>query len=402
MVMKTVTMASLKAKGEVPKSPDKIHQDNIGKGNYNRWNALRDHPRQRLLSEGKRPLPNDGLEDTPSKAPRLDEAVLEQLSKSEDNIRNIKKVMEESRKAGENTYTATDGGMGTAFHKLWEAVNGLVLNQENITSMVSDQVKYTDKVSKEQKKVSSQVTEVKNQVLDYAGAANRGNVQSTKPTKSPPSEEDRNKKRVRQAINKAEKATLLFGLDLGDVPTMNKETLARKVTINLHKRGKIGGKDAGYTEKQVESMTDDMLSCAGLDFLGNSTKKYENRYDDENSGKFCSLPVKMIFKGKKDRIQAEQHLRKLCKIKVSTPYPKKLRIMMADLVKEAKAKRNGCFILTKVSTDNLTISAHASVDGKWEDLNLYKDIPLNILDRYETQEADADMEMEGENHDSAL
>jgi hypothetical protein len=76
--------------------------------------------------------------------------------------------------------------------------------------------------------------------------------------------------------------------------------------------------------------------------------------------------------------------------------------MMADLVKEAKAKRNGCFILTKVSTDNLTISAHASVDGKWEDLNLYKDIPLNILDRYETQEADADMEMEGESHDSAL
>ncbi len=46
--------------------------------------------------------------------------------------------------------------------------------------------------------------------------------------KSPPSEADTDKsrKRIMQANNKAEKSTLLFGVDMGEVPTINKEMLA--------------------------------------------------------------------------------------------------------------------------------------------------------------------------------
>jgi len=265
-----------------------------------------------------------------------------------------------------------------------------------------DSRKLTNQVSIDQMKVNEKVNKVVSNVMSYADSAKTGpqNQQGKRYQKPPPSEEDRNKKRIRQAINKAEKATLLFGLDMGDVPTMNKDTLARKVTIDLHKKAKVGASGAGYKEKQVETMTDDMLTCAGLDFLGSTTQKYDNRHnkEDPNIGKFCTMPVKMIFKGKQERIQAETHLRKICKVKCSTPYPKKLRTMISELITEAKKKRPDNFILIKVNSDTLTIRAIASVNNKWEDLSLVKDIPLNILDRYEIEEADSDMEEETETH----
>jgi len=36
-----------------------------------------------------------------------------------------------------------------------------------------------------------------------------------------------------QANNKAEKSTLLFGVDMGEVLTINKEMLARKLTLDI-------------------------------------------------------------------------------------------------------------------------------------------------------------------------
>jgi hypothetical protein len=212
----------------------------------------------------------------------------------------------------------------------------------------------------------------------------------------PPTEEDRNKKRIRQAINKAEKSSVLFGMDMGEMPTINKETLARKLTIDLHRKAKAGAEDNDYTVKQVEEMTDDLLTCASLDFMGSGTKLYKNRFNDkdENNGKFCTIPVKMMFKDKKERILAEQHLRKVCSVKCSTPYPKGIRTLIAGLINDAKKMKPGRFILAKVNAENLSISALASEDNKWVDLGLTKAIPLNILDRFEQMEADSDMEAE--------
>ncbi len=59
--------------------------------------------------------------------------------------------------------------------------------------------------------------------------------------KSPPSEADvdKSRKRIMQANNKAEKSTLLFGVDIGEVPTINKEMLARKLTLDILYRPRL-------------------------------------------------------------------------------------------------------------------------------------------------------------------
>jgi hypothetical protein len=50
-------------------------------------------------------------------------------------------------------------------------------------------------------------------------------------------------------------------------------------------------------------MTDDMLTCTYLDFLGIGTKLYMNKFNniDVNNGKFCTIPVKMMFKDRRNR-----------------------------------------------------------------------------------------------------
>jgi hypothetical protein len=70
-MVKTITMAELRKLK--PPSPEKQHRDNVGRGNFNRWNPLSDNYRRPSVS-GKRQLdlsaspPPDG----PAKAPRLD------------------------------------------------------------------------------------------------------------------------------------------------------------------------------------------------------------------------------------------------------------------------------------------------------------------------------------------
>jgi hypothetical protein len=395
MIVKPITMAEMRKTGAIPKSPTQAHQERVGKGNYNRFKHLMDK-RDRSQSEGKRQRGNsDDVFETSNKTPRLDEELLvSQVAKAEHELKVAKSAMDECMKVADGCYSANDGQMGTAFYKLTEVVKHLITNQEWITSAVVDSRKLADQVSKEQVKVNKVV----DNVMNYAGAAQgRGNdSQAKKVSKPPPSEEDRSRRRIRQAINKAEKSSVLFGIDMGDVPTINKETLARKLTIDLHKKAKKGAPESKYSEKQVEEMTDDLLTCASLDFLGSGTKIYKNKYNDKdtNNGKFCTMPVKMMFKDKKERILAEQHLRKVCSVKCSTPYPKGLRTLISSLIEEAKRVKQGHFILAKVNVEKLTVSALASENNSWTDLNITRDIPLNILDRFETMEADSDMEAE--------
>jgi hypothetical protein len=399
VVIKPVTMAEMRKTGAIPKSPTQTHQERVGKGNYNRFKHLMDK-RDRSQSEGKRQRGNsdDVFETNSNKAPRLDEELLvSQMASAEHELKAAKAAMDDCMKIADGCYSANDGQMGTAFYKLTEVVKHLITNQEWITSTVVDSRKLANQVSKDQEKVTSKVNKVVDNVMSYAGAAHGLAAGSSgKVSKPPPSEEDKSKKRIRQAISKAEKSSLLFGMDLGEVPTINKETLARKLTIDLHRKAKKGAGEANYTEKQVEEMTDDMLTCASLDFLGSGTKLYANKFNDKdpNIGKFCTMPVKMMFKDKKERILAEQHLRKVCSVKCSTPYPKGLRTLISGLISDAKKVRPGHFILAKVNSETLTVSAQASENNRWVDLNISKPIPLNILDRFEQMEADSDMEAE--------
>ena len=76
VLMKTVTMSEMKKTGAAPKSPAKVHQERIGRGEYNRFAQLTEPAanRGRNNSIGKRArseMEETAPQEKVSKAPRL-------------------------------------------------------------------------------------------------------------------------------------------------------------------------------------------------------------------------------------------------------------------------------------------------------------------------------------------
>jgi hypothetical protein len=104
----------------------------------------------------------------------------------------------------------------------------------------------------------------------------------------------------------------------------------------------------------------------------------------------CSVPIKLTFKDKKTRFQAELALKKACKVKCATPYPKELRSLMDELVRSCKPENPGCFILPRVDSEKLVISARARNDKGWTDLSRSVNIPIDLLDSAENDTSPLD------------
>jgi hypothetical protein len=200
-------------------------------------------------------------------------------------------------------------------------------------------------------------------------------------SKPPPTAEALREKKLRQAIIKAEKSTVIFNADLGSVPVMNRDTLARKVTLLLHDKARVEG-EYKDNQKAAEEAVDDFLSCATLDFQGKGTQPFFNKKDteDERNMKFCTVPIKLTWKSKGERIRGEQSIRKVCNSKCSVPYPKKIRDLVNEVLKTGQSAKPGCYIRVRVSHETLTVVAHAREGNAWSDLGISKKISSDILE----------------------
>jgi hypothetical protein len=323
-----------------------------------------------------------------AKSPKLDPNILfGQLKEVEDNLVVVKSTVSAVMTAGDSVFNIGEGGLGAAVHKLALAMNMLICNQEKLLSAVVDSANMGG-TGKPPSFVDA---------LVGGGATaprpSRSNRQSV--SRPPPSAEVLREKKLRQAIIKAEKSTVIFNADLGSVPVMNRDTLARKVTLLLHDKARTEGE---YKDnmKAAEEAVDDFLSCASLDFLGKGTQPFFNKKDitDERNRKFCTVPVKLTWKSKGERIRGEQAIRKVCNSKCSVPYPKKIRALIDEALKAGQSAKPGCFIRVRVSHESLTVTAHAREGNSWSDLGISKEIPSDILDPTELANLAAEDDME--------
>jgi hypothetical protein len=285
---------------------------------------------------------------------------------------SIKETFKDALSISENCYTATDGGTGEAFFKLAKTVELLIANQEKMFTVMVDAVGAVGKAPN-----PSYSSALAKSGKSEPGASGKARLMSV-------SQADPRPKKLRQAIAKAEKSVTLFDLDLGPVPVINQDTLSRKVTLLLHEKAKSTGIYKGNHDAAAETM-DDILSCASIDFLGKGSRLFYNTKDssDPRNNKMCTVPVKLTFRDKNTRFQAEQTLKKACNVKCSTPYPKKLRGIIDSFIKDCKVTKSGCFILARVDVDNLCITARARTDSGWVNLDNKVNIPLDLLDPVE-------------------
>ena len=143
-MVKSVTMAELrKAK---PPSPKDQHRDNVGKGNFNRWDVLSDTSRRLSFSgrSGKRQLESSSPPPSgPTKAARLDPNLLfEQVKKHEGKLKEAKTVLEEAVKAKADAdldnNNILDDGTNSCISKMLIVLTALVAHSEGLTSSIID------------------------------------------------------------------------------------------------------------------------------------------------------------------------------------------------------------------------------------------------------------------------
>jgi hypothetical protein len=344
------------------------HQANKGKGTYNSFDAL--SPRGRTFSAGKRPLDSDSCSGSgsdssqASKTPKLDSnAIFSQLKDQDSVLTEIDTVLSDLV-AKNDSAPAPDPVLGGVL----KVVSLLAKSHKNLTSLIVDSTKLAE---------NSPALPAKNSTSAPAPAPS-GKRTAAAPT--PISATEAATRKVKQVLRDAEKKTVLFNLDLGKNPMMNKDSISRKVTESLVSSVRSGLHD--YHIGDAETVLDDILSCTKLEFLGNTTKLFfnNNNASDTRNNKMYTVPVRMDFKDRDTRFNAEIMLRKVCKVNCSVPYPKKMRALIGELVRQGKQLQPDCFIRTRVNVENLTIDALAKTASGWLDLGIKRDIPLNILD----------------------
>jgi len=187
--------------------------------------------------------------------------------------------------------------------------------------------------------------------------------------------QDSRKKKFVQAVKEAEKATLVFNMDMGSVSVMNPATMNRKFSLALKaKAAEVDGNANGEPKADTVVQLDDTLSMVkNMDFFGKATKKAKDK-------EFFTIPVKLAYKDKDTRMAAEQNLRKLCKVSCTTPYHSSLRDFMRKAMLEAKTRYKDSFIQTRLDLDKMTLRVSFRRDGIWHNDVDVLELPDSVLD----------------------
>ena len=269
-------------------SPAAKHRSNTGTGFYNRFASL--DPRNRLPSTSKQQLSPESTNGNFFKFPKLDaNLIFSQLKGQDTHIENAKNALTAATTAICSTYKPDDGGISTILTNLAAAVENLLKGNDILKSSLIDHSKAPTGPA------------TPNPAFNFSLAASQQPAPTQKklPVAKPtPTAEENLTAKVKRTLREAERRIVIFDLDLGPAPTINKETISCKVTVALHDKAKSGAHD--WAIGDAEEMVDDTLSCSTLQFLGSGTRKfYNNREkDDPRNSKMCTVPVRMDFKNK--------------------------------------------------------------------------------------------------------
>jgi hypothetical protein len=183
-------------------------------------------------------------------------------------------------------------------------------------------------------------------------AHQRGVLPAAEPANDGPvgSKEDTDRM-FRSAIRDAERSTLVFNLDMGKVPLLNKDTISRKATMALTAMAAVKDKSRnGIPSQEAVDAIDDVLGATqDMFFFGNGTSTYRHP-TDKRSGSFCTVPVCYVFKDRDIRTKAEAILRAKCGINCTVPYPPTVRECIKQIVADTKKEFGNNFVRVTVDT----------------------------------------------------
>jgi len=190
-------------------------------------------------------------------------------------------------------------------------------------------------------------------------------------------------KRFKDAVEKAERSTLIMNLDLGKTPTINQETISTKIALSLSAAAAAKeGKKTSMPSEATLGRLDDVLSVPkSMSLFGRATKSYRNPRDAK-SGSYCTIPVKYEYKDRATRLAAERVLRDTCGVHCATPYPTALRECIKRTIHDVKEASGDVYVKVTVDTKAfcLRVQRQAKKNGAWLKCNFTVPLPESVLD----------------------
>jgi hypothetical protein len=174
--------------------------------------------------------------------------------------------------------------------------------------------------------------------------------------------------KFRDAVKSAENSTLLFNLDMGRVPIMNKETIAKNSTLAIAKMAANKEKPGSIIPSEdIVAGIDDILSVTtGFELYGTATKSYKHPAS-KDSGAFCTVPVRYDFADRETRFQAEKFLREKCDIQCTIPYHPTLRECIKQIISNIKTEYPGNQARVTIDTGKLCLNISRRENGSKND-----------------------------------
>jgi len=190
-------------------------------------------------------------------------------------------------------------------------------------------------------------------------------------------------KRFKEAVEKAERSTLIMNLDLGKTPTINQETISTKITLALSAMAaeKEGEKTSMPTPATLGRLDDVLSVSKSMSLFGKTTKSYHNPKDPK-SGAYCTIPVKYEYRDRATRLAAERVLRDTCGAHCATPYPTILRECIKRTVNDVKEAAGDVYVKVTVDTRAfcLRVQRQAKKNGTMLRCNFIVPLPEAALD----------------------
>jgi hypothetical protein len=217
-------------------------------------------------------------------------------------------------------------------------------------------------------------------------------AQVTAQVDAPVSEEAKKSAKFREAIRESESSILLHGLNMGNSPILNPDTMCTKVTSDLINKAAVCEEkvskrnNRGIPTQGVIDTLDDLMSMVKhMDFFGKVTKPCRVPGNPELNNTYYSIPVRMRFQDRDTRARAEAILRSTCQVGTTIPYPAILRECMQRTMKHYKDMYQGDYIRVNLELSKMTLKVSRREGsrenkGEWHVCASNIKLPDEVLD----------------------
>jgi hypothetical protein len=195
-----------------------------------------------------------------------------------------------------------------------------------------------------------------------------------------------------EALEKADKESIVFGANLGRLPLANRSELSTNFSVDLLK--KTEDKNAGLPPASLNEATrivEDALSCCEkMEFLGARSRKFINNRDENDpaNGTFATMPVRLAFSDKDSRLNFERAMRECCDVRAVQSLPEKIRKEMAAFKSAMDDRYPDMIISVRPDSASCSFLAFKKKDKerKWVQCSEKYKIPYDILlDNYRSK-----------------